>query len=154
GGTDLSCADPGSWPNGGLAGVVGFQNVNSEGAGIRNFCNQILKNAPNQRIGVIARTKARLRFVDPVVEASVHPVHRWEDGVLDPDTARRIRVMLGRIDDDQYNAAPDVLTYLRDVAELDKVEDYDSQRALADAISWVLDRFNDGNDADEVRSRI
>src|SRR5690606_29143442 len=27
-------------------------------------------------------------------------------------------------------------------------------RALADAISWVLDRFNDGNNVEEVRSRI
>ena len=61
--------------------------------------------------------------------------------------------MLGRIDEPD-TAAPDALTYLRDLAELDKVEDYDSQRALADAISWVLDRFNDGNDVDEVRSRI
>lgn len=154
GGTDLSCADPLSWPHGGLAGVVTFKNVTDEASGITNFCNHILENAPNQRIGVIGRTKARLRFVDPAAEASGHPVHRWEDGVLDPDTARRIRVMLGRIDDEEYDAARDVLAYLRDLAELDKIEDYDSQRALADAINWVLDRFNDGSDVDEVRTRI
>jgi DNA helicase-2/ATP-dependent DNA helicase PcrA len=154
GGTDLSCADPDSWPHGGLAGLITFRNVTSEARGITNLCEHILENAPSQRIGVIGRTKARLRFVDPGAEASGHPVHRWEDGVLDPDTARRVRLMLGRIDADEYQAAPDVLAHLRDLAELDKVEDYDSQRALADAISWVLDRFNDGNDVDEVRSRI
>lgn len=154
GGADLSCADPGGWPHAGLAGVVTFQNVTSEARGITSFCDHILVNAPNQRIGVIGRTKSRLRFVDAGVEASGHPVHRWEDGVLDPDTARRVRVMLGRIDENEYRLAPDVLAYLRDLAELDKVEDYDSQRALADGISWVLDRFNDGSDVDEVRSRI
>lgn len=154
GGTNLTCADPNSWPQGGLAAVVAFGNVTSEARHVTNFCGYILQKAPDQRIGVIGRTKARLRFVDPDVEASGHPVHRWEDGVLDPDTAHRIRVMLGRIDDAAYYAAPDSLTYLRELAELDKVEDYDSQRALADAISWVLDRFNDGNDVDDVRSRI
>ncbi len=154
GGADLSCADPGSWPNGGLAGVVTFPNVTSEARGITSFCDHILANAPSQRIGVIGRTKPRLRFVDAGVETSGHPVHRWGDGVLDPDTARRIRVMLGRIDEHEYRLAPDALAYLRDLAELDKVDDYDSQRALADAISWVLDRFNDGSNVDEIRSRI
>lgn len=154
GGTELSCADPDRWPHGGLAGVVTFQSVTNEARGITNLCDQILTNAPKQRIGVIGRTKARLRFVDSAVEASGHPVHRWEDGVLDPDTARRIRLMLGRFNTDEYHAVADVLGHLRDLAELDKVEDYDSQRALADAISWVLDRFNDGSNVDEVRSRI
>lgn len=153
-GTSLTCADPGTWPNGGLAAVVPFDNVAGEARYVTNFCDFILQNAPTQRIGVIGRTKARLRFVDPNLESSGHPVHRWEDGVLDPETAHRIRLMLGRIDEATYNSASDALTYLRDLAELDQVEDYDSQRALADGISWVLDRFNDGNDVDEVRSRI
>lgn len=153
-GTDLSCADPGSWIDGGLAGIAEFSDVDAEATKVTNFCRQILEWAPNQRIGVIARNKPRLRFIDPVIEACGHPVHRWEDGVLDPETARRVRVMLGRIEEGEWGTASDTVQYLRNLAEIAKVEDSDAQMALADAITWVMDRLNDGYTVDDIEARI
>ncbi|WP_020578323.1 UvrD-helicase domain-containing protein [Actinopolymorpha alba] len=154
GGTDLTCADPSSWPQGGLAGILRFTDVKQEAADVLAFAAHVLTRAPGQRIGVIVRIKSRLRFIATVVEASDHPVHRWEDGVLDPETARRVRTMLARIDPSELASTDDTLGYLRQLAELERVEDFDSRSALADAINWVLDRFANGDTFDEVRAKI
>lgn len=75
GGQTLTAAKPASWPGGGLAGGVGFSDVESEADWVVAFCERILRNAPGQRIGVVARAKLRRRFVDERVESSGLPFH-------------------------------------------------------------------------------
>lgn len=154
GGQDLQCADPTSWPNGGIAALVEYADAHAEAASITRLATFILGRAPNQRVGVISRIKSRLRFIDPVLEATKLPLHRWEDGVLDTDTAKLVRSLLRRLDTVELAAQTDKLTYLRDLAAFDRVEEPDTRKALADALGWVLDRLNEGLGTTQVAARI
>src|SRR4051794_29037186 len=87
-GTALTPAKPTSWPQGGLAAQIIFTTPDAEAGWALKCPRFLLASAPNHRIGVIARTASRRRFVDAVVEGSDLPSYRWDDGVLDTDTAR------------------------------------------------------------------
>ncbi|WP_287002058.1 UvrD-helicase domain-containing protein [Gordonia sp. UBA7860] len=154
GGQILTAAKPASWPGGGLAGGVGFSDVGSEAEWIVALCERILKNAPGQRIGVVARTKPRRRFADERVEASGLPYYRWEDGVLDTDTARAMKAMLTRLSVVEFNAAADQLEFLRTAAGLDSIQDSNDRTSMADAINWCYDLLQDGVTAAAIRGRI
>lgn len=154
GGQPLSSANPASWPGGGLAGAVGFSDVQAEAEWVVMFCERILKNAPGQRIGVVARTKLRRRFVDAGVEASGLPFHRWEDGVLDTDTARAMKAMLTRLSVADFSAATDQLGFLRAAAGLDSIQDSNDRTATIDAINWCYDLLKDGVTPAAIRRRI
>lgn len=154
GGQMLTAAKPASWPGGGLAAGVGFRDVESEADWVVRFCERILKNAPGQRIGVVARTKPRRRFVDERVEASGLPFHRWEDGVLDTDTARAMKAMLARLSWADFNAATDQIEFLRVAAGFDAVQDSNDRTAMADAINWCHDLLRNGVTPASIRGRI
>lgn len=154
GGQGLTCADPDSWPGGGLAGGVAFATALEEASWVVSVVRAILKRVPDHRIGVIGRLKGRLRYVDQVAEANGVPVHRWEDGVLDTDTALLVRAMLSRLSLDELARASDPVEFLRDLAGLDQVQEPDTRANLVEALSWCLDRLRDGLTPEEVRSRI
>lgn len=154
GGQTLTAAKPDSWPGGGLAGGVAFGGVGSESDWVVAFCERILKNAPGQRIGVVARTKPRRRFVDERVEASGLPFHRWEDGVLDTDTARSVKAMLTRLSVREFYAAADRLEFLRQAAALDSIQDSNDRTAMADAINWCHDLLQEDVAPSVIRGRI
>ncbi len=154
GGQTLTAANPDSWPHGGLAGGVGFSDVGSEADWVVALCERILMKAPGQRIGILARTKPRRRFVDERVEASGLPFHRWEDGVLDTDTARAMKAMLTRLSVADFNAAGDQLEFLRVVIGLDSIQDYSDRTAMADAINWCCDLMQAGVTPASISSRI
>lgn len=48
----------------------------------------------------------------------------------------------------------DKLTHLRDLAAFERVEEPDTRKALADALSSVLDRLNDGLTPSQIAARI
>lgn len=154
GGQDLQCADPTSWPDGGIAALVTYPTADAEAASITRLARFILKRAPHHRVGIISRIKGRLRFIDTAIAATDLPLHRWEDGVLDTDTAKLVRSLLRRLDTVDLAAKGDKLTYLRDLAAFDRVEEPDTRKALADALSWVLDRFNEGLAPTQIAARI
>lgn len=154
GGQILIAADPSSWPGGGLAGGVRFPDVDAEAEWVAGFCGRILSKAPGQRIGIVARTKARRRFVDQVVEASGLPVCRWEDGVLDTGTARAIKTMLARISPADFEAAGDQLEFLRQATAVDTVQDPDDRASLSEAVNWCCDLLRDGLAPAAIRARI
>lgn len=154
GGQTLTAAKPGSWPAGGLAGGVAFGDVGSEAKWVAAFCDRILKNAPGQRIGVVARTKPRRRFVDEHLETSGLPFHRWEDGVFDTDTARAMKAMLRRLSVPDFNAAGDQVGFLRKAAGLDSIQDSNDRTAMADAINWCYDLLQNGVAPAAIRGRI
>ena len=154
GGQELTCADPDSWPGGGLAGGVAFASATQEASWVVKVVRGILERAPNHRVGVIGRLKGRLRFVDQAAEASGLPVHRWEDGVLDTDTAQLVKAMLSRLNLAELARVADPVDFLRDLAGLDQVQEPDTRVNLADALSWCLDRLRDGLAPEQVRRRI
>ena len=154
-GTALSCAAPASWPSGGIAAEVAHVSADAEAAWVVQVAEDILSRAPNQRIGVISRIGSRRRFADDAFAAQTRmPVHRWDDGVLDTETARRVRTVLAALDASEVTAAGDPIEYLREFASFDQVQDPADRIALADALSWALDLINHGSTPTEISRRI
>lgn len=154
GGLTLTAAQPDSWPGGGLAGGIRFDNPVQEGLWAVAFARLILERAPNQRIGIICRNGPRRESVNEAAEHSGLPVNRWDDAVLDTETARLLKAVLVHLSGSQTLAAPDPLQHLRVAADFEGIADTDTRRFLADALVWCLDRLRDGMTPREIRDRI
>lgn len=154
GGKDLISAVPDSWPGGGLAAGIKFNSAEAEADFAIKFAQTILGKISSQRIGVISRTANRRRFVDAAASSSGLPVHRWDDGVLDTDTARIVKSMLTRLRPADLLAAPDPVQFLRDLADFDSIIEPDIRKRVVDALGWCLDRVREGLDAKRIRARI
>lgn len=154
GGTTLAAANPESWPGGGLATQVVSGTVDAEAQWVVKFAQFVLGAAPRHRIGILARTAGRRRFVDAAVESSGLPSFRWDDGVLDTDTARIVKSMLSRLNLGTFQSAVDPLEYLRRVSGLDALQEPNTREALWNALNWCCDLLQQGLDADTIKSRI
>ena len=154
GGLPLAAADPGSWPSGGLAGHVTHADVGSEASYLLKIAESILRNDSRQRIGIIARSASRRRFVDDVFANSSIESHRWDDGVLDPEVAKAIRAMLATLDERGFVAAADKLEFLRSAASFDTVIDPTLRESLAGALSWCCDLLIGGKATEEIVARV
>lgn len=152
GGTLLSCADPTSWPSGGMVGAVDHDTVEEEAAYAVNFARTVLSHAPDQRVGIIARSTGRRRFIDQAFANSDLEPHRWDDGVLDTDTAKIVKSMLTSFDQVGYLGTADKIAFLRDASNFDAVAD--GRDSLANALGWCYDLLDQGLQPSEVRSRI
>lgn len=153
-GLALTAARPESWPGGGLAACITFDNPHQEAQWALWLAGEILKRAPHHRVGLICRNAPRREVLDALAEHSGLPVFRWDDGVLDTETARLVKVALVRIKLDDLFAAPDPIEYLRRAAEIDTIPDVDTRRFLADALVWCLDKLRDGQTPAQIRDRI
>ncbi len=154
GGQELTSALPDSWPSGGLAAGIKFGSVEDEAAFAVKFAQTILDKVPGDRIGVISRTAGRRRFVDAAAASSGLPVHRWDDGVLDTDTARIIKSMLTRLKIADLSAAADPVAFLRNLADIEAIIEPDTRKNVVDALGWCLDRVNDGLSTQQIKGRI
>jgi DNA helicase-2/ATP-dependent DNA helicase PcrA len=154
GGTTLTAADPTSWSAGGLAAQTVFNTPDEEADWVLKFSQFVLSRAPNHRIGVIARTASRRRFVDAVLEVSSVPSYRWDDGVLDTDTARIVKAMLSRLSVGEFQAAHDPLQHLRAAVGLDGIQDPSTREALGSALNWCCDLLEQGLATSAIKSRI
>src|SRR5205823_231183 len=126
GGQKLTCADPATWPGGGISARVSFSTAAEEARWALSLARRICPQARHQRVAVIARTKTRRRFIDDLI-ASVADVdcYRWDDPVLDTQTAPLLRQALHRATAAAFRQAPDRLAYLRDLAQAGDVQDPD-----------------------------
>ena len=154
GGQTLTCAEPASWPHGGLAGQASFKTVEDEASWAVATSRFALAAAPSLRIGVITRTASRRRFVDEAFKHSDVAHHRWDDGVLDTDTAALVRTTLSRLSLVDFEDAPDQIAYLKAVAQFDAVQDPTTRDALRGALDWVCDLLREGLKPAEVRGRV
>ncbi|SEB01833.1 MULTISPECIES: ATP-dependent helicase [unclassified Mycobacterium] len=154
GGTELTCAKPDSWPSGGLAAQAIFDTPDAEANWALRFSQFILTRAPKHRIGIVTRTAGRRRFIEAAIEASDVPSYRWDDGVLDTDTARIVKAMLARLEIGDFFAASDPLEYLRVAAGLNGVQDPSIRESLSEALNWCCDLLQEGVDVSSVKSRI
>lgn len=153
-GTPLTAADPGSWPGGGLAASVGHHTADSEGDWVTRVAQALVSRVPQQRIGVIARTLGRRRFVESALTAANVPFFRWDDGVLDTETARTLKSLLARFDVRGYEAAADKMAFLRDAAGFESITEPSGRESLLDALHWCHDLLRSGVTAGDIRSRI
>lgn len=154
GGQQLRSADPARWPAGGLAGLAAFPTTAAEAAFAHEFAAMVLKHAPHHRIGVIARTATRRRFADSVFAESSLTWHRWDDPLLDTDTAKAMKKTLTTLSPAELSIAPDMLGYLYQAARLDSVTDPDLKRSLTEALAWACDLLREGASPGELRTRI
>jgi len=154
GGQRLKSAAPESWPGGGLSGLVTFTTAAEEADWAMKFSKFVLTRAPLQRIGIIARTASRRRFVDEAIAGSGLACHRWDDGVLDTDTAKVMKAMLSQLDPMELAKSADPLGFLRAAANLDAIQDPSGREALADALTWCHDLLAEGHSIAVVKSRI
>lgn len=154
GSVTLTSADPASWPSGGVASLLNHSGATPEASWVVQFAKAVISRAPHQRIGVISRTASRRRFVDAAFAASGLEVHRWDDGVLDTETARRVRSLLGAINPAAVLAATDSIEFLRDASQFHDIQDPADRTALADALSWMLGLLADGSSPADIAKRI
>jgi DNA helicase-2/ATP-dependent DNA helicase PcrA len=155
GGQALTCARPDSWPGGGVAARVRFTSAEREARWALELACQILAQAPGHRVAVIARSKPRRRFVDQLVTgiAGVE-CYRWDDPVLDTQTAPLLRSALHRATATGFNRAKDQMTYLWHLAQGEEVQDPDTREFLIDAIGWAVDLLSEGESPRSVAARI
>lgn len=154
GGQRLRSADPASWPGGGLAGVTALRTTADEARWARAFADWVLTRAPGHRIGVIARTAPRRRFADTAFEQSSLPWHRWDDPLLDTETAKIMKTILAALNPAEVAADQDILALLHRVSRLEAVHDPETRRALNDALGWACDLLREGLSPSQVRARI
>lgn len=154
GGTKLTPAKPDSWPASGLAAQVTFDTPDEEASWALKFAQFVLTRAPNHRIGIVTRTASRRRFIEAAVEASDVAHYRWDDGILDTDTARIMKAMLSRLAAGDFLTASDPLEYLRMAAGLNSVQDPSVREALSEALNWCCDLLQQGVEVTSIKSRI
>ena len=156
GGQTLKAANPDSWPSGGLAGFLHFSNANEEARYITQLCEGILsqERAPQQRIGISARSKSRRHFVDATIAGSDLPFYIWDDGVLDKSVAQKIRGMLRGLSMEEFYNATDPLEFLRQAVSFDNEQDPDERTALSNAIDWCCDLLQKNIGPDAIQGRI
>lgn len=156
GGQTLTAADPVSWPGGGLAAYRQFDHAQNEAIYIKSLCSWILsqEQAPQQRIGISARTKRRRQFVDEAIAGSGLPYCIWDDGVLDKSVAQKIRGMLRGLSLSEFRNADDPRGLLRQTVSLDNEQDPDERTALSSAVDWCFDLLQENLSPTEVEKRI
>ncbi len=156
GGQTLTAADPVSWPSGGLAGILRFNNAHEEARYITQLCEGILflERAPQQRIGISARLKRRRQLVDETIAASGLPYCIWDDGVLDKSIAQKIRSMLRGLSLSEFHSADDQLAFLRQAVAFNNEQDPDERTALSSAVDWCLDLLQKDLSPDTIQKRI
>ena len=114
----------------------------------------LITRVPHQRIGIIARTVGRRRFVEETLTAAGVPFYRWDDGVLDTDTASVMKSLLARFDVRGYDAASDKTAFLRAAAGFESIADPTGRESLLSALLWCHDLLGDRISPTEIRSRI
>jgi DNA helicase-2/ATP-dependent DNA helicase PcrA len=151
-GQRLRCADPGRWPGGGIAGIAAFPTATHEAAWAVAAAGQILGRAPAHRVAVIARTSPRRRFADAAFSRSAVPHYRWNDPVMDTDTARILRRALGRFGR-KPTPAPGALDMLSAMTRIAATQDPSTRQSLTEAVQWASDLLEEGLSPGEIASR-
>lgn len=154
GGQRLRAADPARWPGGGLASMAAFHSTAAEAAFAREFAASVLERAPRHRIGVIARTASRRRFADAAFEQSALAWHRWDDPVLDTETAKIMKAVLAGISPAAAAAEPDLPALLRRACGLESLHDPGTRQCVNDAVGWACDLLREGLTPAQVRARV
>lgn len=153
-GQKLRSADPGKWPGGGVAGMAAFPTAADEAAWAVTTAGQILGRAPAHRVAVIARTGPRRRFADTAFSRSGLPHYRWNDPVMDTDTAKILKAALAALGNKRATPAPDVFEALRKMTGIVTTRDPFTRQSLREAVEWASDLLEEGLSPADIISRI
>jgi len=153
-GTPLTAADEASWPSGGLFATAGFKSAEEEASWVANLAERLVSKVPGHRVGIMARTEKRRNFVEEALDGASVDYLRWDDGVLDTETARAMRSMLGHFNLSAYKQASDKISFLRDASGLEAFAEAVTRQNLVDALGWCYELLRDGASPSEIRSRI
>lgn len=154
GGKTLTPAQPESWPDDGFAGGIEFSNDHQEADWLLEQCQRILNGSPNKRIGIATRSKLRRKVIDSVFEASGIAPYRWDDPLVDTDTADRMRMMLNHLSLAEFYVAPDKQQWLAQLAQIELIQDPKDRSNLLEAINWCTDLLRQGKGPEEISKRI
>lgn len=154
GGKTLTSAQPESWPDGGFAGGVRFPNDDQEADWLLKQCQLILSRSPNKRIGIATRSKPRRKVIDRVFETSGMAFYRWDDPLVDTDTANRIKTVLNHLSLVEFHVAPDKQQWLAQLAQIELIQDPTDRSNLLEAVNWCTDLLRQGNSPEEIKKRI
>lgn len=154
GGTPLIAADETSWPGGGLFATAQFPTAEIEGDWVANLAERLSSKVPQHRIGIMARTEKRRKFVEVALDGAGVDYMRWDDGVLDTDTARAMRSMIDHFNFSVYERADSKLSFLRELSGLDEIDESSTRQSLGEALAWCHDLLRDGVSPSEIRARI
>ncbi|GGF31125.1 DNA helicase [Microbacterium sorbitolivorans] len=153
-GVELTAAIPDRWPGGGMFSIVPFPDSEAEALWMVELAQGLLERAPSHRVGIMARTAARRRFVEAELVKREIDFMRWDDGVLDTDAARMMRSMLSSFDLRGYERAENKDQFLREAVGIDSVVETDSKKSLAEALVWCQDLLQQDVSVFEIRSRV
>lgn len=152
GGTSLTSASPASWPGGGMKSWVAHDTAIGEAEWAAKLAVTLIEHAPNHRVGIVARTGPRRRFVDDALSGAAVEVYRWDDAVLDTETANLLKSLLRQLNVAEMLAATDSLAYLYEAAEFSALAE--NKKELREALDWCHDLLVSGETAATVRGRI
>lgn len=153
-GQRLRSAEPERWPGSGLAALAVFATTAEEAAWTASLARQILSRAPDHRIAVVARTAARRRFADAVFSRSGLPHYRWDDPIMDTDTARILQPALTALAQRASNAKFDIFEVLCERTGIATAQDPNTRQSLREAVHWASDLLEEGHAPQEIISRI
>jgi ATP-dependent DNA helicase UvrD/PcrA len=154
GGVHLTAADPASWPGGGCAATMTFASVQEEAAWAIAFAAYVLGKAPHQRIGVMARTGSRRRFLDEAFDTAALPVLRWDDPLLDGPAAEVVQSTLEKTSVAALGDGDERLAGLRALCELDSIDDPSTRQSVREAMLWVVEQLDLGLSLEAIRERV
>ena len=153
-GQQLTCAVPDSWPHGGLAAVVRCGSTADEAAWAVRFSRAVLQRARGQRIGVMTRTKSRRRFVEAALAAADVAHFRWDDPLMDSETAQITFQLLSDVTQHECDVASELSAFLAERASMATIQDADTRSSLTEVIGWICDQLRDGIALDAIRGRV
>lgn len=153
-GTRLVAADETSWPGGGLFAAASFPSAEAEATWVAGLAERLASKVPNHRIGIMARTQKRRKFVEDALDVKGVDYMRWDDGVLDTETARAMRSMLGHFNLSAYNQAKNKISFLRESSGLEEIADSSTRQSLVEALGWCYELLRDGFSPEKILTRI
>ena len=154
GGAVLRAALPETWPGVGLATGLAFTTVAEESAWVVDFATRILEGAPLHRVGIIARSGGRRRFVDEAVAATRLPWRRWDDPLMDAATSGHMKKVVARVRVEDFQGDEGGIGYLVEQAKVDLLEEPDTRKGVMEALGWMADELNEGVPLADIAGRI
>lgn len=154
GGTPLTAADEASWPSGGLFATARFQSAEDEADWVASLVGRLVSKVSGHRIGIMARTEKRRKFVEEALDSASVDYMRWDDGVLDTDTARAMRSMLDHFNLAAYERTNGKISFLRESSGVEAIAESSTRQSLVDALGWCYELLRDGVSPSEIRARI
>lgn len=155
GGTPLESSRPETWFGGGIAAHVEHAGYAEEASWVMSLSSRILARAPNHRIGVLGRVKARRSVLENALTSNApFPWHRWDDPIFDSHVAPLLKSAVRRTTESELLASEDLQSLLLSLVSPNELQDPGTREALIDAADWVDDLVRSGETVKSIAARI